>query len=72
MRQHRFEVEARLEDGMAEAMLGGRALQLVTVCLRVTRSMTASALTPLQQVDHRAGVRRADYDSRPKRVPGRA
>lgn len=33
MRQHRFDVEARLEDGMAEAMLGGRALQLVTVCL---------------------------------------
>jgi hypothetical protein len=33
MRAHRFEVEACLEDGKAEAMLGGRALQLVTVRL---------------------------------------
>ena len=32
MREHRFEVEARLE-GMVEGMIGGRALQLVTVCL---------------------------------------
>ncbi|MGH2745260.1 MAG: hypothetical protein ACREX8_12830 [Gammaproteobacteria bacterium] len=33
MSEHRFEWEARLEDGMAEAMIGGRALQLVTLCL---------------------------------------
>jgi hypothetical protein len=33
VREHRFEVQARLEDGMAERLLGGRALRLVTVCL---------------------------------------
>jgi hypothetical protein len=33
VREYRFEVEVRLEDGMAEAMLGGRGLQLVTVRL---------------------------------------
>jgi hypothetical protein len=33
MRQHRFEVQARLEDGMTEQLLGGGALGLVTVCL---------------------------------------
>jgi len=31
--EHRFEIEARLEHGMAERLLGGGALQLVTVCL---------------------------------------
>ena len=33
MSEHRWEVEARLEDRMVEATIGGRALQLVTVCL---------------------------------------
>jgi hypothetical protein len=31
--EHRFEIEARVEHGMAERLLGGGALQLVTVCL---------------------------------------
>jgi hypothetical protein len=31
--EHRFEIRARLEHGMAERLLGGGALQLVTVCL---------------------------------------
>jgi len=31
--EHRWEVEARLEDGMTERLIGGAALQLVTVCL---------------------------------------
>ncbi|MDQ3631810.1 MAG: hypothetical protein M3417_11195 [Actinomycetota bacterium] len=33
MSEHRFEVEARLEDGIAEALIGGQALRLVSVCL---------------------------------------
>jgi hypothetical protein len=33
VRQHRFEIEACLEHGMAERLLGGGVLQLVTVCL---------------------------------------
>jgi hypothetical protein len=33
MSLHRFEIEARLEDGMTEGRVGGGALQLVTVCL---------------------------------------
>ncbi len=33
MIEHRWEARARLEDGMAEARVGGGALQLVTVCL---------------------------------------
>ena len=30
---HRWEVQARLEDGMCEGLVDGSALQLVTVCL---------------------------------------
>ncbi len=33
MRSHRWEAQARLEDGMTEGLVGGGALQLVTVCL---------------------------------------
>jgi hypothetical protein len=33
MIEHRFEVQARLEDGMIERGIHGSALQLVTVCL---------------------------------------
>lgn len=33
MSEHRFEIQARLVDGMAERRLGGGALRLVTVCL---------------------------------------
>ena len=33
MRWHRWETQARLEDGMAEGRIDGSALQLVTVCL---------------------------------------
>jgi len=33
MSLHRFEIEARLEDGMPEGRVGGGGLQLVTVCL---------------------------------------
>ena len=33
MSLHRFEIEARLEDGMTERRVGGGGLQLVTVCL---------------------------------------
>jgi hypothetical protein len=33
MRSHRWEVLARLEDGMSERPLDGSALGLVTVCL---------------------------------------
>jgi hypothetical protein len=33
VREHRFEVRAHLEDGVTEGRVGGRALQLVTVCL---------------------------------------
>jgi hypothetical protein len=30
---HRFETQARVEDGMTEGRVDGSALQLVTVCL---------------------------------------
>ncbi len=33
MTWQRFEIEARLEDGMTEGRVDGSALQLVTVCL---------------------------------------
>lgn len=33
MTWHRFEIEARVEDGMSERRIDGSALQLVTVCL---------------------------------------
>ena len=33
MIEHRFEIEACLEDGMTEGRVGGSALQLLTVCL---------------------------------------
>ena len=33
MSEHRWEAQARLEDGMTERRLDGTALQLVTVCL---------------------------------------
>ncbi len=33
MIEHRFEAEARVEDGMAEGGIDGSSLQLVTVCL---------------------------------------
>lgn len=33
MTLHRWEAQARLEDGMSEGRLDGSALQLVTVCL---------------------------------------
>ena len=33
MRWHRWEAQARLEDGMTEGRIDGTALQLVTVCL---------------------------------------
>jgi hypothetical protein len=33
MRLHRFEAQARLDDGMCEGRLDGSGLQLVTVCL---------------------------------------
>ena len=33
MSEHRFEWQARLEDGMTEALIDGRAGQLVTLCL---------------------------------------
>lgn len=33
MIEHRWEAQARLEDGMCEGRLHGSALQLVTVCL---------------------------------------
>lgn len=32
-RWHRWEAQARLEDGMREGLVDGSALQLVTVCL---------------------------------------
>lgn len=34
MTWYRWEAQARLEDGMREGGVGGRAVQLVTVCLR--------------------------------------
>lgn len=33
MIEHRFEAQARVEDGMTEGRIGASALQLVTVCL---------------------------------------
>ena len=33
MTWHRFEIQARVEDGMTERRIDGSALQLVTVCL---------------------------------------
>jgi hypothetical protein len=33
MSDHRWEAQARVEDGMTEARIDGSALQLVTVCL---------------------------------------
>jgi hypothetical protein len=33
MIEHRFEIQARLEDRMSERRIDGSALQLVTVCL---------------------------------------
>jgi hypothetical protein len=33
MRSHRWETQARLEDGMTEGRVDGSALQLVTICL---------------------------------------
>ncbi len=33
MSWHRWETRARLRDGMTEMLVGGGALQLVTVCL---------------------------------------
>jgi hypothetical protein len=33
MIEHRFEAQARVEDGMSEGRIDGSALQLVTVCL---------------------------------------
>jgi hypothetical protein len=33
MTEHRFETQARVEDGMTEGRVDGSALQLVTVCL---------------------------------------
>jgi len=33
MIEHRWEAQARLEDGMTESRIDGSALQLVTVCL---------------------------------------
>ena len=33
MRWHRWEAQARVEDGMTEGRVDGSALQLVTVCL---------------------------------------
>jgi hypothetical protein len=33
VKEHRFELEACLEDGMVEGLIGGGALQLVTVRL---------------------------------------
>jgi hypothetical protein len=33
MTWHRWEAQARLEDGMTEGRIDGSALQLVTVCL---------------------------------------
>lgn len=33
MIEHRWEARARLENGMAEGLVGGGRLQLVTVCL---------------------------------------
>ena len=33
MSWHRSEARARLQDGMTEGLVGGGALQLVTVCL---------------------------------------
>jgi hypothetical protein len=33
MTWHRFEIRARVEDGMTEGRVDGSALQLVTVCL---------------------------------------
>jgi hypothetical protein len=33
MIEHRFEAQARVEDGMTEGRIDGGALQLVTVCL---------------------------------------
>jgi hypothetical protein len=33
MTEHRFEAQARVEDGMTEGRVDGSALQLVTVCL---------------------------------------
>ena len=33
MTEHRWEVEARLEDGVSERRVDGSPLQLVTVCL---------------------------------------
>ena len=33
MSWHRWETRARVEDGMTEGLVGGGALQLITVCL---------------------------------------
>ena len=33
MIEHRWEAQARLEDGMTEGLVDGSALQLVTVCM---------------------------------------
>ena len=33
MSEHRWEAQARVEDGMTEGRIDGSALQLVTVCL---------------------------------------
>ncbi len=33
MSGHRSRTQARLENGMTEGLIGGRSLQLVTVCL---------------------------------------
>jgi hypothetical protein len=59
MIEHRFEAQARVEDGMTEGRIDGSALQLVTVCLSdglgevnnelgepVTRALVVSYLRP--------------------------
>jgi hypothetical protein len=59
MIEHRFEIQARLEDRMSERRVDGSALQLVTVCLsdgsgevnnelgeRVARAPVVSYLRP--------------------------
>jgi hypothetical protein len=59
MIEHRFEAQARVEDGMTEGRIDGSALQLVTVCLSdgsgevsdergepVTRARVVSYLRP--------------------------
>jgi hypothetical protein len=38
MTWHRFEIQARVEDGMTEGRVDGSALQLVTVCLSDERA----------------------------------